>query len=607
MSHAFINQRDLVFQLFECLKGDELLTRERFKDHSRETFMESLDTAFKLSRDFLAPHNRKNDLQEPQFIDGNAIVNPEVGIAWQQLSQAGLLAAMTDFDEGGAQLPHIIANAMHAMLMGANASTAGYSMLTIGNANLIAAHGNSTQKARYIPHLRSGRFAGTMCLSEPHAGSSLGDITTRAVLQADGTYRLFGRKMWISGGDQNFTENIVHAVLARIEGAPAGVKGISLFITPKFLVNADGSMGARNDIALAGLNHKMGYRGTTNCALNFGERDGAVAELVGQPNQGLAYMFLMMNEARIMVGLGATMLGYAGYLTSLSYAKERVQGKVNVPEHSGTPASIAHHPDVKRMLLQQKSYVEGALALCLYASYLVDDQHTAATEDERSRANALLNLLTPIVKAWPSEFCLYANHLAIQIHGGYGYTRDYPVEQFYRDNRLNPIHEGTNGIQGLDLLGRKIIADKGESLAKLAVAMEADIHAAIALNHAQVQLLIEPFASALKESLTATQMLMMHAGSGAQENGLEEALANSNAFLEMLGTVVIGWMWIRQACAAARALLGPELTDAENNFYQGKLNAAHYFCAYELSKARAQAKLIASLNVTCLYANPDTF
>ena len=308
-----------------------------------------------------------------------------------------------------------------------------------------------------------------MCLSEPQAGSSLSDIRTTAYPQSDGTYRLSGNKMWISAGEHELSENIVHLVLARIAGAPAGVKGISLFLVPKFRVNEDGSLGARNDVALAGLNHKMGFRGTTNCVLNFGEQGGAYAELVGEANKGLACMFHMMNEARIGVGMGATVLGYTGYLHALAYARERPQGRLPGGKNAAQPqVKIIEHADVKRMLLAQKAYVEGALALCLYCSFLVDQSQTAQEETIRREAGLLLDILTPIAKAWPSQYCLEANSLAIQVHGGYGYTREYPVEQFYRDNRLNPIHEGTNGIQALDLLGRKAGLEGGAGMKLLA-------------------------------------------------------------------------------------------------------------------------------------------
>jgi alkylation response protein AidB-like acyl-CoA dehydrogenase len=328
------------------------------------------------------------------------------------------------------------------------------------NAVLDTARGHGRGEVRL-----AGRYFGTMALTEPQAGSSLSDITTSATPNPDGTYSIVGNKIFISGGDHELSENIVHLVLAKIPGGPPGVKGISLFIVPKFRVNSDGSLGERNDVALAGLIHKMGYRGTTSTMLSFGEQGRCIGELVGKPHQGLAYMFHMMNEARIGVGMGAVMLGYRGYLASLDYAKERPQGRAPTNKNPNDPQlKLIEHADIRRMLLAQKAYVEAGYALCLYCARLVDEQRVGQSEQAIQEAGLLLDLLTPIAKSWPSQWCLEANSLAIQIHGGYGYTREYPVEQFYRDNRLNPIHEGTHGIQAIDLLGRKAVMQGGAAL-----------------------------------------------------------------------------------------------------------------------------------------------
>ena len=358
------------------------------------------------------------------------------------------------------------------------------------------------QKEVFAKNEFAGRWFGTMCLSEPQAGSSLSDITTRAVPDGDGferdplgpRYRLRGNKMWISNGEHELTENIVHLVLAKIPGPDgklvAGTRGISLFIVPKKLVNERAELtGVRNDVALAGLNHKLGYRGIPNTLLNFGEGKfkvrgaaGAIGYLVGAPGEGLRCMFHMMNEARIAVGLGAVMLGYAGYEASLQYARDRAQGRPVGPsgkDASKPPVRIVEHADVKRMLLAQKAYVEGGLALALYCARLVDEQHTGAPDGARDAAT-LLEVLTPIAKSWPSEWCLEANSLAIQVHGGYGYTRDFPVEQYWRDNRLNMIHEGTHGIQAQDLLGRKVVMNGGAGLEGLGARMQATIERAAA-------------------------------------------------------------------------------------------------------------------------------
>ncbi len=578
-----LSRRDLDFVLHEVLEVDRLCERSRYREHSRATFDAVLDTAARIAAERFAPHNRLADQNEPRFEAGRVAMIPQVKQALQAFCEAGFIAASFDAGSGGMQLPVVVAQAALAFFKGANIGTEGYALLTIANANLLSAFGSEEQKRLYLPHLLSGRFFGTMCLSEPQAGSSLADILTRALPQADGNYRLFGHKMWISGGEHELAENIVHLVLARIQGAPAGVKGLSLFLVPKFLVNADGTLGARNDIALAGLNHKMGYRGTVNCVLNFGEKEGALGTLVGEPHHGLACMFHMMNEARVGVGLGAVALGYAGYRQALDYARTRTQGRPPASKDPRTPpVRIVEHADVRRMLLAQKAYVEGGLALCLYAARLVDEERTASEARERSRAHALLEVLTPIVKAWPSQWCLAANDLAIQVHGGYGYTREYPVEQLYRDNRLNAIHEGTNGIQALDLVGRKI-----GGLPALAVEIER------AASKARDSSELEAFGGQLSEAL---RRLM-----GAAESfprAVDAGLANAHVFLDLAGHVVVAWLWLEQAIVAAKAL--ESAAGDEAAFYRGKLQACRFFFGWELPKTGHWHRLFSSADTTCL-------
>ncbi|MQA63574.1 MAG: acyl-CoA dehydrogenase, partial [Actinophytocola sp.] len=464
--------------------------------------------------------------------------------------------------------------------------------------NLLLTYGSEQQIDAYVRPMIEGRFFGTMCLSEPQAGSSLADITTRAEPQPDGTYRLFGNKMWISGGDHDLSENIVHLVLAKIPGGPAGVKGISLFLVPKFLVDADGVVGERNDVVLAGLNHKMGYRGTTNTMLNFGEgkhqplgAPGAVGYLVGERNQGLSAMFHMMNEARIGVGSGAMALGYTGYLKSLAYARERPQGRPLAGKDPAAPqVPIIEHADVRRMLLAQKSYVEGALALTLYCGRLVDEERTAASEPERARAHLLLDTLTPIAKSWSSQWCLEANNLAIQVLGGYGYTREYDVEQHYRDNRLNPIHEGTHGIQGLDLLGRKVVMNDGAGLQALSAAIGATIAQATEAGGELAE-----FGAHLRASIERVGAVTMALW---QPGDVEGALANASVYLEAVGHIVVAWIWLEQALAAEGKV---------GEFYDGKRQAARYFFRWELPKTGPQLDLLESLDRTPLDMRNDWF
>ena len=597
-----LNRRDVEFMLYELLDVESLTQRQRFAEHTRETFDAALDTAAKIAEEKFAPHNRKADLNEPRFENGRVNIIPEVAEALQAFRKAGFMAAAQDFEVGGMQLPWTVAQACFAWFNAANISTAGYPFLTIANANLIRSFGSPAQKQMYLPALLSGRFFGTMCLSEPQAGSSLSDIRTTAHLNQDGSYRMVGNKMWISAGEHDLSENIVHLVLARIHGAPAGVKGISLFIVPKYRVNDDGTLGKRNDIALAGLNHKMGFRGTTNCVLNFGEQGGAYAEIVGKPNEGLAYMFQMMNEARIGVGMGATVLGYTGYLHALAYARERPQGRLPGGKSAQLPpVKIIQHADVRRMLLAQKAYVEGALALCLYCSFLVDESRTA--EDAKSRRNAelLLDILTPIAKAWPSQYCLEANSLAIQVHGGYGYTREYPVEQFYRDNRLNPIHEGTNGIQALDLLGRKAGMHDGAAVQSLARQISSAVNEALACESAELQRCGALLNTALDRVMSVTRHLLCVIARGEVDSGL----ANASVYLDLVGHVVIAWMWMKQALVAVKRVGTGDETS--RNFYLGKLQACSFFFRWELPKTNQWADLLDSVDPTCLDMNSEWF
>ncbi len=624
-------RRDLQFVLYEWLQVQTLTQRARFSEHNRETFDAAIDTCEQIALDHFYPINKELDANEPTF-DGKTVwTPPSLKLALKQFVDAGLMAAGHDFEWGGMQLPHVVEKACFAFFKAASASASSYPFLTIANANLLLHYGTEQQISRFAKPMLAGRFFGTMCLSEPQAGSSLSDIRTKAVLQADGTYRLFGNKMWISAGEHELSENIVHLVLAKIadeHGAVSpGVKNISLFLVPKYLLNDEGAIGERNDVSLAGLNHKMGYRGTTNCLLNFGEGQykpegaaGAIGQLVGQINQGLHCMFLMMNEARIGVGLGAVMLGYAGYLHSLDYARNRPQGRAPANKDPNTKQlSIIKHADVRRMLLAQKSYVEGGLGLALYCARLVDEWKTADTAVERQDAFELLELLTPVAKSWPSQWCLEANSLAIQVHGGYGYTRDYNVEQYYRDNRLNPIHEGTHGIQGLDLLGRKVKSNGGKTIARL-IAMIDSTADRVEQTAAHAQCTWHQSDGAAQSFVNGANLLRLQMQriprllTTLNEAGdIDLSLANASVFLEAFGHMVVGWIWLEQALAAQQAqrLLGAlteeQLKDqAENNFYNGKRQAAQYFLNWELTKVAPMLDLLTSLDNTTL-AMQDTW
>ncbi|WAN09425.1 acyl-CoA dehydrogenase [Stutzerimonas balearica] len=593
MPETLICQRNLAFELYEVLDAEALTRRERFAEHSRETFDAALGTARTIAEKYFAPHNRKSDEHEPLYQNGEAVLIPEVKPAVDAFIEAGFHNAGRSFEDGGMQLPNLLSRACFAHFQSANIATSSYPMLTMGAAHLIEAFGSDEQKRLFLQPMIDGRFFGTMALTEPHAGSSLSDIRTRAEPAGDGSYRLKGNKIFISGGDHPLSENIVHMVLAKLPDAPPGVKGISLFIVPKFLVNDDGSLGKRNDVLLAGLFHKMGWRGTTSTALNFGDNGECVGYLVGEPHKGLAYMFQMMNEARIGVGMGAIMLGYAGYLYSLNYARERPQGRLpDGKDPASAQVPIIEHTDVKRMLLLQKAYVEGAFDLGLYSARLVDDEMTAESEQERRNAGELLDLLTPIVKSWPSEFCLKANELAIQILGGHGYTREYPVEQYYRDNRLNPIHEGTHGIQSLDLLGRKLMQNKGAGLRQLLGLIQACC--ARAAEYDSLTALRQPLEQHLAGLTRVTQALL----GDLMASKVNQTLANSALYLKVFGHAVVGWRWLEQAIRAEQGLAGGQPADAD--FYRGKLQAARLFLTWEVPACAPELALLEARDDTCL-------
>ena len=604
----------LDFLMYDWLQAEQLASRAFYADHSRETFDAVMDTCERIAREKFAPFNRTVDMQEPAF-DGEKVILPACTYeARKAYADSGMLSAAQPYAHGGMQLPYVVEAAANSFFACASISI-GSNLLTVGNANLLRVHGTPMQQQVFADNEFNGRWAGTMALSEPQAGSSLSDILTRA--EPDGVsfesdplgprYRLKGNKMWISSGDHELTENIVHLVLAKIPGPDGklipGVKGISLFIVPKQLVDTEGQLtGERNDVALAGLNHKLGWRGTTNTLLNFGEgkypvrgQAGAIGYLVGKPHEGLKCMFHMMNEARIGIGMAATMLGLAGYYASLDYARNRPQGRPMT--ESGKDASspqvpIIEHADVKRMLLAQKAYCEGALALNLFCARLVDEGRTGNAQ-EAARAKLLLEVLTPIAKSWPSENCLEANSLAIQIHGGYGYTRDFPGEQYWRDNRLNMIHEGTHGIQAADLLGRKVVMQGGAGFQLLAQTMQATIEQAMA--HTE----LHPYAAELTKALQELEAATRAAWATGQP---QEALANAVPYMQAFGHTVLAWVWLDIACKVLEVDASISVTSNA-----GRISATRYFYHYELPRITAWLRVVSSRDMTCAQMPVEAF
>ncbi|PNU04394.1 acyl-CoA dehydrogenase [Novosphingobium guangzhouense] len=522
---------------------------------ARDTVDAVLDLSETLARERFLTHFKAGDAQEPRIGAQGVTVHPEVRAAIAEYAELGLFGAGFAEDLGGHGLPFVVSCASFAWFAAANIATSSYAMLTVANARLIAQFGSPAQVDAFARPQIAGEWLGTMCLSEPQAGSDLGVVRTRAAFDGQDDlgrrYRLVGSKMWISGGEHDVGGNIVHLVLAKVAGAdgslPEGTAGLSLFIVPRVLPD-----GKRNDVAVAGLNHKMGYRAIPNCLLAFGENAGAVGWLVGEEGQGLRQMFMMMNEARISVGLGAAALACRGYGHALAYAQERLQGRGS----DGAPVPIIEHAAVRRMLLAQKALGEGALALCLYAARLVD----AHADDAESAA--LLALLTPVVKTFSSETGLEANAMAIQVHGGYGYTRDFDVEQVWRDNRLNPIHEGTTDIQAIDLLARKLLKD-GKGLAVLKARIAATCAAADGFADE-----VAALQAAWSDVDAALEMLRLR----------DAALDVATPFLFAFGHAVVGWIWLDLAIVAR---------GKGKRIEAGTAAALRYFIACELPRVRA--------------------
>lgn len=601
MTEQLLSREDLAFLLHEVLQVENLTKFPRYQDHSRETFDDVIEVSRQLALDQFAPINRAGDLAEPQLEGETVHLIPELGPALTAYAEAGLVGATADEALGGVQLPHVIHQASFLWFQAANIAAASFPLLTTAAAHLLIEHGSPEQVETYARRMLSGEWFGTMCLSEPSVGSSLADVATVAHPQPDGSYRVVGQKVWISAGEHELSDNIVHLVLARTPHGPPGVRGLSLFIVPKWLPAMNGGAAERNDVRITGLNHKLGYRGIPNTLLTFGEDKGAVGHLVGREGDGLSQMFAMMNEARIGVGAGGAALASAAFRHALAYARERRQGRV--PGHKNpdaSPVPLVRHADVRRMLLASKSYAEGSIALVLFAATLLDTSRYSEDPQERTRALQLLDVLTPVVKSWPSEWGLRTTDLAIQVLGGAGYTRDHPVEQYYRDSRLNPIHEGTTGIQAIDLLGRKVRQQDGVGLKVL--------REAIAETATTVD---ELAAAAPSGSESAAELLEWTASLSAQADRLvevtarvwaarepERALADASTYLEACGHIVIAWMWLQQAIAAH---------GRTGAFYEGKRAAARYFLTRELPLADTwfdvldmRDDLLVDLDDTCL-------
>ncbi|MFT3925081.1 MAG: acyl-CoA dehydrogenase [Myxococcales bacterium] len=592
MPNPLLNDRDVNFLLHEVFDVEQLCALPYFREHSRETFDLYLDACRKLAREQLFPSYRPIDEAPPRLVNGRVQVHPRMQELFGALSRLGVVNATRPDAVGGQQLPFTLWSVGGAYLSAGNLSAYGYVGLSAGAARLIESFGSEELKAAYMEPIYRGEWTGTMALTEPQAGSSLADVKTRAVPQPDGSYRLSGSKIFISGGDQNITENIVHMTLGRIEGAPPGVKGISLFAVPQRRL--EGGALVDNDTATAGVIHKIGWRGLPSIALNLGERGECHGYLVGKPNLGLSYMFQMMNEARLMVGMQGIATAYVAYQEALEYARTRPQGRALSDKNPEAPqVPIVQHADVRRMLLRQKAIVEGALGLLIFVAVQSDLAEHSEVPAQKERAQLLLDLLTPVTKSFPAEHGFEANALAVQIHGGYGYSSEYLPEAWLRDQKLNSIHEGTTGIQSLDLLGRKVSMHEGRALLEFARQVRAAVGSAEAAN-------VDPrlstaIAQALETTLELTQHLL----------GLRDAearLLHSADYLELFSLLAVGFIWLKQATQAQMAL---RAEGADANFYRGKLAAAQYWILTDVPRIQQLAALCRSGEDSYARLSPD--
>jgi butyryl-CoA dehydrogenase len=581
MAEKFISLRNLQFLLYEQLDAAALTKYPYFADHGKETFDMVLETAMRMSRGMLFPVLGEMDKKPPEFRDGKVFVHPVVAQVMKACGEGGWIGAQAPYELGGQQIPTTIMTAFRGIFSAANYSAYAYPFLTAGAAHLILSFGAKELIETYVPKMFAGAWQGTMALTEPQAGSSLTDLAATALPTAEGFYKIKGQKIFISCADYESTENVVNLLLARIEGAPPGVKGISLFVVPKKRPDGQGGL-AGNDVACIGIYHKLGYRGAPITQLVFGDNDDCRGWLVGEPHKGLRYMFQMMNEARVEVGMGAAAIASAAYYASLEYARQRPQGRpVTGKDPLAPQIPIIRHADVKRMLLFQRAVVEGSLALIFQCSHYVD--LALVTEgEEKEKYELLLDLLTPIAKSYPSEMGILSVSQGLQCLGGYGYCDEFPLEQYYRDVRIHSIHEGTTGIQGMDLLGRKVVMKNGKAL----FLYLAEIEKAVAGGRAIPE--CDACAQALAEAVETLKEVTASLTGLAMKGEIEPFLADATLYLELFGIVAIGWQWILQAVTAAKAL-GASTDAADADFYRGKIHTCRYFFAYELPKVRGLA------------------
>ena len=583
MAKKFLSRTNLSFLLFEVHKLEEIMKHHFYRHNDKDAVNMMIDSAMKIAEKHLQPFTKDMDRKAPELVNGEVTVHPRIAKLVKALGDGGWYSTTVVMENGGMQAPIMVDTAANFIFQAANNGTYGFTGLNAGAANLLLEFASDELIEEYVPHLHSGRWQGTMALTEPDAGSSLGDLTTTAMsIGEHGTYKIKGQKVFISAGDYQNAENIVHMMLARIEGEPAGSKGISLFVVPKY--RFDGKKRISNDVKTAGIFHKMGQKATPTVHLSMGEKNNCYGFLIGDKNHGLSYMFKLMNEARISVGIGATGMASAAYYQALEYANERPQGRPRGAKNEDPPVNIIEHPDIKRMFLKQKCIVEGSLSLLFQCAFFADMVRTKEG-DLRDHYQLLLDLLTPVVKTYPSERGIESVSEALQVLGGYGYCDDFELEQLYRDIRITPIYEGTTGIQSLDLLGRKVLMQNGKALQLLSKEFEFTVRDAKSLE--ELNDIVDPFIAGSDELKKVTHHLLAY----AMNNNLDKFLADATVYMELFGLVCLGWQWLKQGVTVVEACRS-NVENLENPFHLGKLHTMRYFFTYEYPRVYSLSEIL---------------
>jgi len=602
MKIEYVDIDTLKFLLYHVHDIENLLNKDRFAAYDKTSIDIFIDSVKSFSDSALFPFIKEMDEKPSYFKDGKINVHPQFKNILKSAGEMGVVGAMYDFDDGGMQLPSTIFHAAYFIMEAANNHVPGYFGLTAGSANLILSFGSQYLKDTYVPNMLDLTWGGTMCLTEPQAGSSLSDITTVATPTDEDHYLIKGQKIFISAGDHQFSDNFVHLVLARIKGAPSGIKGVSLFVVPKNRPTENGFM--YNNAAIEGEFEKMGQKGYCTTHIVFGDNDDCRGWLVGEPNKGLSYMFQMMNEARIATGRMGAAIASAAYYSSLKYANERPQGRKlnstgqkNVDEEQ---TLIINHPDIKRLLFQQKSIVEGSLSLIIETANYLDKEITSSSKEEKGKYNLLLELLTPVAKTYPAEQGIKSTSDAIQILGGYGFCFDFMPQQYYRDIRIISLYEGTTGIQSLDLLGRKITMNNGKAIELLAAEIQKTINEANAFAE------FKPYADILLENLGLVQKVLATLLPHALKGNYERFLADATIFMDFFGTIVIGWQWLKMAVVANQTIKNKNGNQSEE-FYQSKIQTMKFFFTYELIKTKGLAKTLMNKEALTIKAFKEIF